>query len=232
MSVAGQDPLYLPGNSEAVAALREAAQTIWDYHHMEHVLNEADLIWVLGSHDLRVAERAADLYHQGFAPRVLMSGGLGNFTRGVFDQPEADLLAAVARDRGVPAEKILIENQSTNTGENVALSRKILADAGLPVRTAIAVQKPYMERRTFATIRRQWPELTVSVTSPQLDLEGYCSAAIPLVRVIEIMVGDLQRIIEYPALGFQIPQEVPEAVYAAYQFLIRSGFDAHLRTTE
>ena len=38
------------------------AKKLWDYHHMNHALEKADCIFVLGSHDLRVAERAAQLY--------------------------------------------------------------------------------------------------------------------------------------------------------------------------
>jgi hypothetical protein len=46
--------------------------------------------------------------------------------------------------------------------------------------------------------------------------------------VISIMVGDLQRVREYPARGFQIPQDIPHDVWAAYEELVRAGFDRHL----
>jgi hypothetical protein len=46
--------------------------------------------------------------------------------------------------------------------------------------------------------------------------------------VISIMVGDLQRIREYPARGFQIPQDIPADVWDAYQQLVRAGYDRHL----
>jgi hypothetical protein len=47
-------------------------------------------------------------------------------------------------------------------------------------------------------------------------------------RVINAMVGDLQRIRLYPAKGFQIPQEIPEDVWAAFEKLVAWGFDKHL----
>lgn len=58
------------------------AEVIWDYHNLGQSLEgvKADFIFALGSHDLRVAERAAELYLAGHAPHVLLSGGLGNFT--------------------------------------------------------------------------------------------------------------------------------------------------------
>src|SRR5687767_8605160 len=94
------------------------ANTLWDYHQMKHRLEKTDCILVLGSHDLRVAERGAELYLQGWAPLLIFSGGLGNFTQEMWTEPEADQFAKIAMDRGVPQNSILVENRSTNTGEN------------------------------------------------------------------------------------------------------------------
>lgn len=206
----------------------EAAQVIWDYHLMKHELKIADIIWALGSHDLRVAERATELWHAGLAPLLVMSGGFGNFTEANFLESEADLFARRAIELGVPAEAILIENKSTNTGENVLFTRRLLNEKKLLVNSAIAVQKPYMERRSYATICAQWPELAVQVSSPQLSFEDYCTTEFPREKVISIMVGDLQRIIEYPKKGFMIAQEVPALVLVAMKMLIAAGHDEHL----
>ena len=46
--------------------------------------------------------------------------------------------------------------------------------------------------------------------------------------VIDMLVGDLQRIIEYPALGFAVPQDVPPQVMAAYERLTARGYDSRL----
>jgi uncharacterized SAM-binding protein YcdF (DUF218 family) len=184
-------------------------------------------IFALGSHDLRVADRAAELYHQQMAPWVICSGGFGNLTRHLFVEPEADLFARRVGELGVPPTAVLVENQSTNTGENVRFTRKLLGDRGLEVRSVIAVQKPYMERRTYATLRAQWPEVDVRVASPRLSLEEYC-ATIPREDVVHIMVGDLQRVMVYPARGFMIEQEVPPRVRAAFDLLVAAGYTRHL----
>ena len=42
------------------------------------------------------------------------------------------------------------------------------------------------------------------------------------------MVGDLQRIREYPKLGYQIEQEIPAKVWRAYEKLGAAGYDKHL----
>ena len=217
--------LYLLQMSKEV---NELAKVIWDYHHMNHELAKADCIVVLGSHDIRVAERGTQLLLDGWAPLVLFSGGLGNLMKGVGNETEADKFAKVARAMGVPSEKILIENRSTNTGENVTFSRKLLEERGIVSRVVIAVQKPYMERRTYATFRKQWPEVNVAMTSPQISFEKYPTEEISKDDVISLMVGDLKRIKEYSAKGFQIPQEIPDEVWNAYLKLVELGYTKHL----
>lgn len=206
----------------------EEARKLWDYHHLYHTPVPSDCILVLGSHDLRVAERGAELYLQGLAPILIFSGGLGNVTRGIWKDPEADRFARIALDMGVPAEAIFIENQSTNTGENILFTQRLLEDKGLHPRTFLLVQKPYMERRSYATFKKHWPDKELIVTSPQISFEDYPTPEIPIERVIQIMVGDLQRIRIYPEKGFQIAQEIPEAVWSAYERLVEAGFTQHL----
>ena len=204
------------------------ARILWDYHHMNQEVHTSDVILVQGSHDLRVAERGASLYLGGFAPLLVLSGGLGNLTRGVWDEPEARKFARVARSLGVPEESILIEDRSTNTGENVHFTRALLLERGLDPASFILVQKPYMERRTYATFRKAWPEKTAVVTSPSISYEDYPNEEIPLERVIHIMVGDLQRLRVYPARGFQIEQEIPDEVWDAYERLVALGYTENL----
>jgi len=204
------------------------AKKLWDYHHLDHTPVDADCILVLGSHDLRVAERGAELYLQGLAPILIFSGGLGNVTRGIWKDPEADRFARIALDKGVPAEAIFIENKSTNTGENILFTQQLLEEKGLHPHTFLLVQKPYMERRSYATFKKHWPDKELIVTSPQISFEDYPTDEIPLEKVIHIMVGDLQRIRVYPEKGFQIPQEIPGEVWEAYLRLIAQGFNQHL----
>jgi uncharacterized SAM-binding protein YcdF (DUF218 family) len=214
-------------NQEALSL----AKQVWDYHHVNHVLKKADCILALGSHDLRVAERAAELYLDGFAPLLIFSGGLGNFTQDMWTTSEADLFAEVAIQKGVPADAILIENKSTNTGENIAFTQALLDHRNIHPETFIVVQKPYMERRSYATFKKHWPDKEVMVTSPQISFEEYPTGDIPLEKVINIMVGDLQRIRAYPEKGFQIEQPIPDNVWKAYERLVTLGFDRHLIKT-
>ena len=204
------------------------AQIIWDYHHVNHELEKADCILALGSHDTRVAERAAELWLEGWATLLIFSGGLGRLTEGMWTETEADKFARIAINMGVPSKSILIENKSTNTGENILFTQSLLREHSLDLQSFIVVQKPYMERRSFATFKKHWPSKKLMVTSPQIAFADYATNEISLERVIHIMNGDLQRIHLYADKGFQIAQEIPEPVWAAYEQLIAMGYNEQL----
>ena len=211
---------------------RALAEKIWQYHQLNHQVSRADVILVLCSHDKAVAERGAELFLEGWAPLLIFAGGLGAITKHLWAEPEADQFAAIAVSMGVPRERILIENQSTNTGENVLFTKRLLAEQQIDPRTFIVVQKPYMERRSFATFKNFWPEKEVIVTSPRASFDQYLSRysndALSQEDVVSIMVGDLHRIRLYPAKGFQIPQDIPQDVWDAFEELVRAGYDKYL----
>ncbi len=204
------------------------AHKLWDYLQMHHSLQKADCIFTLGSNDLRVAERAAEIYLQGWAPLIVFSGGLGRLTSDLWVEPEADQFAKIAINKGVPQSAILIENKSTNTGENVRFTQQLLKEKGLEPQRFIVVQKPYMERRAYATFKKHWPDKELIVTSPRIAFEQYPTKDIPLEKVIHIMVGDMQRIRLYYEKGFQVYQEIPDDVWQAYEELVAVGFDEQL----
>ena len=208
------------------------AEEIWNYHRLTHQLSKSDAILVLCSHDLIVAERGAELFLNDWAPLLIFSGGLGAITKNIWSEPEAERFAQIAESLGVPPDRILIEKESTNTGENIRFTKRLLSERGLHPTKLIVVQKPYMERRAYATFRQIWPEIEVIVTSPQITFEDYLARrggeSIAGEQMISIMVGDLQRIKVYPERGFQIPQFIPDHVWLAYQELVEAGYDKYL----
>ncbi|MGH9195593.1 MAG: YdcF family protein, partial [Acidimicrobiia bacterium] len=107
---------------------RALVEKIWQYHQLNHQLTKADAILVLCSHDKVVAERGAQLFLEEWAPLLIFAGGFGSITRRIWHEPEADQFARIAVARGVPEERILIENRSTNTGENILFTKQLLAE--------------------------------------------------------------------------------------------------------
>jgi len=204
------------------------ARTLWDYMLLGHELVPSDLILVLGSNDVRVAEHAAGLFVRGLAPLMVCSGNVGRLTAARFARTEAETFADVAVSRGVPRKAILLESRSTNTGENVVFSRELLEARGIRPRRIILVQKPYMERRAYATFLRRWPGPEVRVASPPIPFDDYFTPDLPRDLVINILVGDVQRMTLYAERGFQVPQPMPDDVWAAFGELVARGYTSHL----
>ncbi|MGW5689235.1 YdcF family protein [Nonomuraea sp. NPDC003754] len=204
------------------------ARTIWDYHQMHHLLRRCDAAIGLGSHDLGVASTAAELYHAGWFPQLVFSGATSSTTAARFPRGEAVHYREHALALGVPDEAILLEPNATNTGQNITLSRQVLTDAAQRPASVLLISKPYMERRAYATARKVWPEVEVVCASESLELDDYVDSIGNPKLVIDMLVGDLQRVIEYPKLGYAIEQPVPGEVRDAYQTLRRAGFDSRI----
>lgn len=87
----------------------QAIQILWDYMCLHQQLQPADCIIGFGCYNEDVARRAAQLYFQGYAPRVLFSGGLGRNTRAMWSRSEAAHFREVAVAEGVPESAITPE---------------------------------------------------------------------------------------------------------------------------
>lgn len=198
---------------------------LWDFHLIYDDLSKAHLIIGLGSYDLRVVDRCVDLFNQGLADNILFTGKSGNWTTKLYPTSEAEAFASRAIELGVPSQAILIEPHATNIGENIRFSR---AMAGAKVRRIIIVTKPQTQRRAYATVRAQWPGVEAMVTAPLLSFDEQPIQVYPLDRLIHEMVGDVQRMIDYPAKGYQIVQSIPASVTDAFDFLVKHGYHHHL----
>jgi DUF218 domain len=104
----------------------DLAQQLWNYLHLNLPLERMDCIVGLGGCDLRVAERCAKLYNGNWAPFIIFSGHLGNWTRRMWNRSEAEVFAEHAIAKGVPPDKTRVETQSTNIGENIGFTRDLL----------------------------------------------------------------------------------------------------------
>lgn len=207
------------------------AEIIWNYHLLNHKLEKADCILVLGSHDPNAAEYATQLYFEGWAPYIIFSGGVihpKGTLKNEIPKTEAEAFYDIAIKNNVPNEAIILENKAKNTGENFIYTGELLGSLNLNFKKFIVVQKPYMERRTYATGMIQWKDKELIITSPKITYLEYLKSGIDKERFINTMVGDLQRIKIYPAKGFQIYQEIPEKVWLAYEELVKLGFDKRL----
>ena len=211
---------------------KQLAQIIWDYMRYERSLEKADIIIGLGSTDVRTAEWCGKLYHEGYAPLILFTGARGRMTREAFTENEADVYAKRAIELGVPENAILKEDRATNTGENILFAHKLLEEKGISANSLILVTTPYMLRRAYATFMKQWPtenKPNIRCSAIDVSFEKYCQDEMyPFEYVTNVMVGDLERIREYPRQGFQIKQIIPDEVNKAFNALVSRGYTKHL----
>lgn len=202
--------------------------TLWGYHDVGHELHRCDVGIGLGSHDLSVATVATDLFHRGMFPLIVFTGANAPTTVDRFPRGEAVHYREHAIEHGVPAEAVMIETQATNTAQNIELSRDVLARNKVDVRSVLLMSRPYQQRRAYATCRKLWPEVEVICTSHPLSLDDYVASIGDARRVIDMLVGDTQRIEVYAERGYAIPQDMPPEVRAAYRRLVDAGFTSRL----
>jgi uncharacterized SAM-binding protein YcdF (DUF218 family) len=208
--------------------VRADVETLWAYHDMHHELRPVDVCIGLGSHDLGVATYTAQLYQQGLFPWIVFTGANAPTTIERFPRGEAVHYRDHAIGLGVPAEAISVETQAANTSQNLTYSRTVLEHAGIQPKSVLLISRPYQQRRAYATCRKVWPQVDVLCGSRPLPLDEYIDSIGNVDRVINMLVGDTQRITEYAKRGFAIAQEMPDEVQAAYERLVDAGFTSRL----
>ncbi|MEQ4206941.1 YdcF family protein [Actinopolymorpha sp. B9G3] len=204
------------------------AALIWDFHQMRHQLRPCSVGICLGGPDPGIASFAAELFRRRLYPLLLFTGANSPDTRAWFPRGEALHNCERAIELGVPADAVLVEPAATNTGENITLSRQLLADAGIETANVMLISMAYMERRAFATCRKMWPDVDVICASEPLEFDAYAERIGDPPLALDMIVGDLQRVIEYPKKGFAIPQHVPDHVLNAYDRLVAAGYTTRL----
>jgi uncharacterized SAM-binding protein YcdF (DUF218 family) len=182
----------------------------------------------MGSADDRVATHAGYLYLLNYSELIIASGGFGKITKNVNKISEGEKFALIIEGMRVPREKIIIENEATNSGENLKFTKLKLEQLNLKLKSGILVTKPYMKRRAYATAKKQWPEIEWQVSAPNLSFENYLNDAVTFDMTVNLMVGDLQRIKIYAEKGFQIEQNIPDDVWESYEFLKNKGFNKYV----
>ncbi|CAL9513504.1 hypothetical protein SUDANB174_03672 [Streptomyces sp. enrichment culture] len=199
---------------------------------MGHTPRPCSVAIGLGSHDLGVADTAADLYERGMVPLIVFTGATSPTTRERMPRGEAVHYRERALELGVPSSAVLVEPRARNTGDNIRFSRELLKEADVDVSSVLLISKPYEERRAYATARKLWPEVEIVSASSPMTLNEYVDSIGDARMVIDMLVGALQRLLVYPEQGYLISQPVPADVIEAYERLYHAGFTSRLLTTD
>ena len=197
---------------------------LWRYMSSFNSQEKCDAIVVCCSYDLRVCDHACNLIKAGFSETLVLSGDTGNWTKHIWTMPEAIIFRDRALSNGINEKSIIIEQKATNFGENITLSKDLLPNA----KVVTFVSKPNSLLRVKLTAEAQWPEITSYVSCPSIEFPQEISNVVGIIGVINEMVGDIERVQEYPILGFQAPHELPKNILNAWGYLIEQGFTEHL----
>jgi len=213
--------------------LRESAVIIYEYLAQTDPPSNlpSDAALGFGTFDLRLASFCGELHVSGQAGVIIFTGGIGAGTADL-GEPEADAWWRELQRSfpNIDANKVVLENQSTNTAENISFTARKLKVGhphlafGRGIRSVVMVASPSRMRRAWLTLRQMEPSLTVSRQLPSSSLDEECalyeSKGLPY---LAHMVGELDRIVKYSDLGWLVSTELPEDVQAARRKLIESG---------
>lgn len=138
-----------------------------DFIFLEDQMEPADIIFIPGSGEEALAQKAAELWKAGYAPVLLPSGKYGKL-KGYFDkdpnfETEWAYFHHILRREGVPEERIWREDQATFTYENALRSREVTDAAGLIVQRAILCCQAYHARRASLYYQVCFPETEILV---------------------------------------------------------------------
>lgn len=204
------------------------AKLIYDFHSLTKTTEKCDFILATGSQDLRPALKASQLYLEGKAGLIVCSGGFGKITKNIWETTEAEKYFNICIENGVPEQNIVVENESGNSGENFLFSKELLKRKNLSVKKGIIVSKSYLSRRQLATGQKQWPEIEWYTEPPRISFEDYANDENELENMINLMVGDLQRLAVYYDMGYQTYVEIPGVIKEAYAYLVDRGYTREL----
>jgi hypothetical protein len=209
-------------NDTHLAEYMDELHTVWDaLVRTDTIPARADAIIVGGCRDLGLAERASELYHAGTSDLIILTG----YQPKTMSITEAEYLSARCIELGVPKNALILEEESSNTGENITFAAKIFNATKKNAQAVILIHKPYMSLRFLATAEAQWPtpQPMFYATCQKISFEDYCKVN-GLEDTAWKMLGDLKRMDEYVVEGYQTVQHIPESARAAYSKIVNNGF--------
>lgn len=151
--------------------MNKVVQMMTDFIFLENTPQTADIIMIPGSGYGALADTAAKLWHQGFAPFILPSGKYAKLTghfEGTCDyhypisnpapKTECDYLSAILIDHDIPEAAILREAQATYTYENAIFSKQLTDSLHLDIRTSILCCQAFHARRCLMYYQLLYPD--------------------------------------------------------------------------
>lgn len=221
------------------AELVKALEIMWNYMVLDMPIEKCDLIIGCGCKNLEIPKRCVELLNEGYGENILFCGGFGKITKNDFNKAEAEIYKDIALSCGADSKKIFVENKSTNTGDNFRFGLNVIKEHNLKYDKILIVHNKLSERRTLSVAKAILKNSKIIITSANItkSFEDFIETLSQrneedIYNIISVMVGDLQRIIIFPQLGWQIKNDVPNEVIDAYFVLKNLGYNKYIFSKE
>lgn len=139
---------------------------IWDWLAISDKLEKADLIFLFGGATMDIVDKGFELINCHYAPVILTSGNNGTFGNPKWTKPSADIFRDYLVKKGINKNRIIVQNKSTNTLEDVTYSVPLLLKTKLLPKKIILVSCPVHQRRAYATFKKQFPYRVQIINQP------------------------------------------------------------------
>ncbi len=130
---------------------------VYDYLAEQDELKKADAIFVFGAKTPLRAEKAIELYKNGWSKQIVFSGH-GPFTGRTNDITEAEIYRDLAVAAGVPDQDIILETNSITIPDNVRSGLNLFDQINFHPTKLILVNSPYVQRRGWCHFQKYLPE--------------------------------------------------------------------------
>jgi len=183
-------------------------------------LKKVDVLVLLGNSIPYTIKCVVDAYKNNLCDSILINGGIGHSTEilrnqirkderfdciEVENRAEANIFFDImTKIYNIPANKIIVENQSTNCGDNALKAIALLDELHISYSSLLLIQDPTMQLRTYASFLKYTDNRKVKVMNyspfiPVLDnnlkltntdIDGIWDEQ----RYIELIMGEIPRL--------------------------------------
>lgn len=228
--------------------VRDVPELTQDALEARYGFRQADVMVLFGGSILEGGHVLAKAVQSGVAKRYLIVGGEGHTTQSLRDrvhaeypgidtdgQPESKVFAAWLKEK-YNLDISLLEERSTNCGNNITNMLELLRRENIPAKSVILAQDASMQRRMDAGLRKHGdPEMTIVnyatyrvravEDGENLTFETSPEGMWSMERYVTLLMGEIPRLRDAEGgygpkgSGFIAHVEIPEAVEEAFSAL-------------
>lgn len=219
-------------------------------------IDQADCLIMFGASIPAVYNQFLLAWKQDIAKHYCLTGGIGHTTATLQElmkdelqtdtsnMPESEIMKTYL-SKYIPVDSILIENKSTNCGNNVTNTLKLLEDKNIPHDSIIIMQDATMQLRMDAGFRKFAPnakiinfagyQARVIAKNDRLEYDTNLWEMWDIDRFVNLLLGEIHRLRDDQdgygpnGLNYIAHVDIPEEVDNAYQFILQHKTTASVR---